>query len=355
MVHPSVTFVGVGVQDDVYKLQQEHGLVCSASAMKDIQEMAMARHPLEFIRRPGLKDLASWFVGLNMSKPIHVCRSNWEARDLSLDQIEYACIDAYASYRIGRNCVALEFCWVFLVNNSKNFRALFISWRLVGGILGYNKSAESEPSIKADAISAGGLVEDPHETTALLADNNPGQQPCQGPLPLAEKDHEKERRKAGKVKKAPKPPRPPKGPSLDAADMRLIKEISKIAMKKRERIERLKAYKKMKATRLPPPLLLLLLIVCIFTIFWWHYIGHGHHNSLYSCSNLPRDYVAVDLNVSKNKPGMGLGSLGSSNLALAEAPQPAPETTDLSPIQLYKTVMSDDGAAPIFLPPKSNK
>ncbi|KAL0420149.1 UNVERIFIED_CONTAM: Exonuclease 3'-5' domain-containing protein 2 [Sesamum radiatum] len=101
-VHPSVTFVGVGVQDDVYKLQQEYGLVCSASAMKDIQEMAMARHPLEFIRRPGLKDLASWFVGLNMSKPIHVCRSNWEARNLSLDQIEYACIDAYASYRIGR-------------------------------------------------------------------------------------------------------------------------------------------------------------------------------------------------------------------------------------------------------------
>ncbi|KAK4406912.1 Exonuclease 3'-5' domain-containing protein 2 [Sesamum angolense] len=99
MVHPSVTFVGVGVQDE---LQQEYGLVCSASAMKDIQEMAMARHPLEFIRRPGLKDLASWFVGLNMSKPIHVCRSNWEARNLSLDQIEYACIDAYASYRIGR-------------------------------------------------------------------------------------------------------------------------------------------------------------------------------------------------------------------------------------------------------------
>ncbi|KAL0436003.1 UNVERIFIED_CONTAM: Exonuclease 3'-5' domain-containing protein 2 [Sesamum radiatum] len=100
LVHPSVTFVGVGVQDDVYKLREEYGLVCSA--MNDIQEMAMARYPWEFTRRPGLKDLASWFVGLNMAKPIHVCRSNWEARNLSLDQIEYACIDAYASYRIGR-------------------------------------------------------------------------------------------------------------------------------------------------------------------------------------------------------------------------------------------------------------
>ncbi|KAL0389738.1 UNVERIFIED_CONTAM: putative pre-splicing factor ATP-dependent RNA helicase DEAH2 [Sesamum calycinum] len=170
--------------------------------------------------------------------------------------------------------------------------------------------------------------------TALLADNNPGQQPCQGPLPLAEKDHEKERRKAGKVKKAPKPPRPPKGPSLDAADMRLIKEISKIAMKKRERIERLKAYKKMKAARLPPP-------------------SSSSSSSAFSPSSGGTiSAMVITILFILVLIFQGLGSLGSSNLALTEAPQPAPETTDLSPIQLYKTVMSDDGAAPIFLPPK---
>lgn len=49
----------------------------------------------------------------------------------------------------------------------------------------------------------------------------------------------------------------------------------------------------------------------------------------------------------------GLGSSTSSNLTLAGAPQPAPETTGLSPVQFYKTIMSDDGAAPSFLPPKS--
>ncbi|KAK4406911.1 hypothetical protein Sango_0272100 [Sesamum angolense] len=207
--------------------------------------------------------------------------------------------------------------------------------RLVGGILGYNKSAESEANIKADAISAGGLLDDPHETTALLADNNPGQQPCQGPLPLAEKDHEKERRKAGKVKKAPKPPRPPKGPSLDAADMRLIKEISKIAMKKRERIERLKAYRKMKAARLPPP------------------SSSSSSSSAFSPSSGGTiSAMVITILFILVLIFQGLGSLGSSNLALTEAPQPAPETTDLSPIQLYKT-LSDDGAAPIFLPPKS--
>ncbi|KAK4418030.1 hypothetical protein Salat_2215700 [Sesamum alatum] len=208
--------------------------------------------------------------------------------------------------------------------------------RLVGGILGFNGSPESEPGIKADAMSDGGLVEDPQETTALLADKNPERQPSQGLLPLVEKDHEKERRKAGKVKKAPKPPRPPKGPSLDAADMRLIKEISKIAMKKRERIERLKAYKKMKATRLSPP---------------------SSSSSSSSSSFLPSSGGTISAMVITILFILvlifqGLGSLGSSNLALTEAPQPAPETTDLSPIQLYKTVMSDDGAAPSFLPPK---
>ncbi|KAL0459792.1 UNVERIFIED_CONTAM: hypothetical protein Slati_0606400 [Sesamum latifolium] len=207
--------------------------------------------------------------------------------------------------------------------------------RLVGGILGYNRSAESEASVKADAISAGGLVEDPHETTALLADNNPGRQPSQGLLPPIEKDHEKERQKAGKVKRAPKPPRPPKGPSLDAADMRLIKEISKIAMKKRERIERLKAYKKMKAARLPPT-------------------SSSSSSSFSPSSGGTISAMVITILFILVLIFQGLGSLSSSNLALKEAPQPAPETTDLSPIQLYKTVMSDDGAAPSFLPPKSN-
>ncbi|KAH7528338.1 hypothetical protein FEM48_Zijuj05G0062100 [Ziziphus jujuba var. spinosa] len=43
---------------------------------------------------PGLKDLAREVVGLDMKKPLHVTRSDWEARVLNVDQIQYACIDA---------------------------------------------------------------------------------------------------------------------------------------------------------------------------------------------------------------------------------------------------------------------
>ncbi|KAK9291616.1 hypothetical protein L1049_019565 [Liquidambar formosana] len=96
------TFVGIEVGDDIAKLKDEYGLECSNSA--DIRVLAMRRWPGRF-RRPGLKDLALEVTGLTMKKPKHVCMSNWEARVLNENQVEYACIDAYASYKIGHNLI----------------------------------------------------------------------------------------------------------------------------------------------------------------------------------------------------------------------------------------------------------
>lgn len=96
---PNITFVGVEVGDDALKLNDEYGLVVTSTT--DIQAVAMTRWPIRFYRKPGLKRLADVVAGLYMEKPKHVCQSNWEARVLSEKQIEYACIDAYACYRIG--------------------------------------------------------------------------------------------------------------------------------------------------------------------------------------------------------------------------------------------------------------
>ncbi|PIN15564.1 hypothetical protein CDL12_11807 [Handroanthus impetiginosus] len=190
--------------------------------------------------------------------------------------------------------------------------------KFVGGILGFNGLSKSEPF-------SGGSVECPNETMELLIDKNPGGRKNHGLLPV-DKDHDKEIKKVGKVKKAPKPPRPPRGPSLDAADMRLVKEISKISMKKRERIERIKALKKTKAAKLS-----------------------------YSSSGSTISAMIVTILFFLVLILQGLGSSTSSNLTISEAPQPAPETTGLTPIQFYKTVLSDDGAAPSFVPPKSKE
>lgn len=102
LMNPNFTFVGIKVGDDIEKLRSEYGLTCRKSA--DIREKANIVWPGKF-DRPGLKDLAREIVGLDMKKPLHVTKSNWEARVLNEDQIEYACIDAYASYRVGKEVV----------------------------------------------------------------------------------------------------------------------------------------------------------------------------------------------------------------------------------------------------------
>jgi len=99
MMDPNFTFVGIEVGHDIAKLNNEYGVKSNRSA--DIRELAMRQWPGRF-RWPGLKDLAFEVSGLSMKKPKHVCMSNWEARVLNENQVEYACIDAYASYRVGQ-------------------------------------------------------------------------------------------------------------------------------------------------------------------------------------------------------------------------------------------------------------
>ncbi|KAK6163492.1 hypothetical protein DH2020_000356 [Rehmannia glutinosa] len=98
LMNPNFTFVGIEVVDDVLKLKNEYGLDCSSHA--DVRAAAKDKWPGRF-RRPGLKDLALEVCGLNMKKPKHVCMSNWEARELNEAQVEYGCIDAFASYKLG--------------------------------------------------------------------------------------------------------------------------------------------------------------------------------------------------------------------------------------------------------------
>ncbi|KAK2649718.1 hypothetical protein Ddye_017207 [Dipteronia dyeriana] len=75
------------------------GLQCSSIA--DVRDLTLKRWPNAFYSKPGLKDVARPIVGLVMPKPKDVCRRDWQSRVLDDLQIEYACIDAYASFKIG--------------------------------------------------------------------------------------------------------------------------------------------------------------------------------------------------------------------------------------------------------------
>ncbi|KAF0916910.1 hypothetical protein E2562_015087 [Oryza meyeriana var. granulata] len=102
LADPSVCFVGIGVGEDVAKLEADYGVSCAAPV--DLEDICSRRLGLVVgggWRRLGLKGYAREVLGLAMEKPRRVTMSNWEKRELDAAQIEYACIDAYVSYKLG--------------------------------------------------------------------------------------------------------------------------------------------------------------------------------------------------------------------------------------------------------------
>ena len=87
--------VGVGIEEDASKLTRHRGLVCEG--MIDIQKMVQtAKRKQQF----GLKTLAQRFLGIELEKSKRITRSNWENFPLTLKQIEYAALDAWAGLKI---------------------------------------------------------------------------------------------------------------------------------------------------------------------------------------------------------------------------------------------------------------
>ncbi|XLS51312.1 hypothetical protein HN51_011989 [Arachis hypogaea] len=96
LTNPNFFFVGFGVDRVISMIKTDYGLKCGVHA--DIMELAKEKWPYQYNIRSGLKDLAINVVGLKMKKPK---LSNWKSRVLSIEQVEYACVDAYGSYKIG--------------------------------------------------------------------------------------------------------------------------------------------------------------------------------------------------------------------------------------------------------------
>uniref|UniRef100_A0A0D9Y783 3'-5' exonuclease domain-containing protein n=1 Tax=Oryza glumipatula TaxID=40148 RepID=A0A0D9Y783_9ORYZ len=94
---PSVRLVGIGVGEDAAKLEADYGVWTPATAGSASSGPG---------RRLGLKGYAREVLGMAMEKPRRVTMSNWEKRELDAAQVEYACIDAYVSYKLGERVLA---------------------------------------------------------------------------------------------------------------------------------------------------------------------------------------------------------------------------------------------------------
>ncbi|XP_057444582.1 uncharacterized protein LOC130736817 [Lotus japonicus] len=106
MTHPEFKLVGVGVQLDTKMLENDHWLMCNKGI--DVATLAKKHWPGRFSSSPGLQLLAKELANLDMKKPKDVRMSKWESKELTKVQVEYACIDAFASYKIGKKLLIDE-------------------------------------------------------------------------------------------------------------------------------------------------------------------------------------------------------------------------------------------------------
>ncbi|KAL8138884.1 LOW QUALITY PROTEIN: hypothetical protein V2J09_004885 [Rumex salicifolius] len=99
--NPTYMFAGVGIANDVAKLENDWGLVCEN--LYDVSKEAVERWPGRFSHSPGLQELATEVLGWELEKPRNVTMSDWAAEELDRHQIHYACVDSFVSCRIGVN------------------------------------------------------------------------------------------------------------------------------------------------------------------------------------------------------------------------------------------------------------
>ncbi|KAM7463243.1 hypothetical protein LguiA_031364 [Lonicera macranthoides] len=98
------TFVGVEIDRDVEKLRDSYGLEVQNTV--DLRGLAADRTGKDGMRSRGLVNIAKEVLGKDFEKPKNVSWSNWAADWLSLDQIQYACVDAFVSFEIGKKLKA---------------------------------------------------------------------------------------------------------------------------------------------------------------------------------------------------------------------------------------------------------
>ncbi|KAJ3684935.1 hypothetical protein LUZ61_014099 [Rhynchospora tenuis] len=100
-------FLGVGIEDDLQKLRANYDL--EVENWDDLRYLAADATGQRAMRQWGLQSLVREFMGVNMDKPRRVCLSDWGSYSLTEEQIEYASLDAFTSFEVGRRLVTGDY------------------------------------------------------------------------------------------------------------------------------------------------------------------------------------------------------------------------------------------------------
>ncbi|PHT32730.1 hypothetical protein CQW23_29067 [Capsicum baccatum] len=94
-------FVGVGIESDVEKLLEDYDM--SVKNVVDVRGIAAEKYGMRSLKNGGLKELCSVVLEKEIVKPKSVTMGRWDSEWLSLNQIQYACLDAFVSFEIARH------------------------------------------------------------------------------------------------------------------------------------------------------------------------------------------------------------------------------------------------------------
>ncbi|XP_016195690.1 Werner Syndrome-like exonuclease [Arachis ipaensis] len=100
LVNEGHTFLGVGIEEDVEKLLEDYNL--NVKNFVDLRGLAESVLGESEMKRAGLKRLAERVLGLEIEKPKRISRSRWDNAWLTAEQVQYACVDAFVSFEVGR-------------------------------------------------------------------------------------------------------------------------------------------------------------------------------------------------------------------------------------------------------------
>ncbi|XP_077231958.1 3'-5' exonuclease-like [Tasmannia lanceolata] len=106
LADPRTTFVGVRNWNDSRMLQRDYEL--RVSKVLDLRDVATVRMGTK--NGASMEQLASIVLNTHgVKKPGWIGRSNWDDWDLSEMQVQYACVDAFVSFEIGKVLKAWDY------------------------------------------------------------------------------------------------------------------------------------------------------------------------------------------------------------------------------------------------------
>ncbi|KAH6756491.1 hypothetical protein C2S52_021157 [Perilla frutescens var. hirtella] len=101
LANPRYTFVGIGIKQDLEKLEEDYEFGFNTNTV-DLRELAAAKYGRRDLKNSGVKSLASLVLEKEVEKPKSVTMSRWDNQWLTPTQVRYACVDAFVCFEIGR-------------------------------------------------------------------------------------------------------------------------------------------------------------------------------------------------------------------------------------------------------------